>query len=94
MFAHRYFSIYGVQGIFLDEGSNLCGNVTYYNQLVQYAKATSPTAVMALNWGTGTPLTDAHLLAHMSPWPVAVVVSAGSWLDSIADEATAASTAM
>lgn len=54
MFAHcRYFMWYGVQGIFLDEGSNSCTMVPYYDALVAYIRAWLPTAVTALNWGTG-----------------------------------------
>lgn len=54
MFAHcRYFMWYDVQGIFLDEGSNSCTMVPYYDALVAYIRAWLPTAVTALNWGTG-----------------------------------------
>lgn len=51
----RYLTWYGVQGIFLDEGSNLCVDVPYYDALVAYIKTALPTAVTVLNWGTGKP---------------------------------------
>lgn len=51
----RYFAWYGVQGIFLDEGSNNCALVPYYDSLVAYIRAWSPKAVSVLNWGTGRP---------------------------------------
>jgi hypothetical protein len=51
----RYLTWYGVQGIFLDEGSNLCDDVPYYDALVAYIKTALSTAVTVLNWGTGKP---------------------------------------
>jgi hypothetical protein len=39
----------------MDEGSNLCADVPYYDALVEYIKAALPTAVTVLNWGTGKP---------------------------------------
>lgn len=51
----RYLAWYGVQGIFLDEGSNLCTAAPFYDSLVAYIKAALPSAVTVLNWGVDGP---------------------------------------
>jgi hypothetical protein len=48
-----YLTWYNVSGIFLDEGSNICADVPYYDALVAYTRASKPGAIMVLNWGTG-----------------------------------------
>lgn len=44
-----------MQGIFLDEGSNLCTAAPFYDSLVAYIKAALPSAVTVLNWGVDGP---------------------------------------
>jgi hypothetical protein len=49
----RYITWYNVSGIFLDEGSNSCTDVAYYDALVAYTRTSKPGAITVLNWGTG-----------------------------------------
>jgi len=51
----KFYSWYNVSGIFLDEGSNDCARLAYYQELVAYIKAKDPAAVVVLNWGTTGP---------------------------------------
>lgn len=53
----KYFSWYGVSGIFFDEASTECTTVPYYQQLIGYTKSkvsagTTPAPTTVLNWGT------------------------------------------
>lgn len=66
----KYLTWYGVQGIFLDEGSNLCDDVPYYDALVAYIKTALSTAVTVLNWGTDGP--ECYLT---TPNPVDIVLN-------------------
>jgi hypothetical protein len=51
----KFYSWYNVSGIFLDEGSNDCTRLAYYQELVAYIKSKDPAAVVVLNWGTTGP---------------------------------------
>lgn len=50
-----YFDWYGVDGIFFDEGSELCKHVPYYQKLVAYTNSMNENAITALNWGLQGP---------------------------------------
>lgn len=44
-----------MDGIFLDEASNDCAKLAYYQAVIAYIKAKSCTATTAINWGTDGP---------------------------------------
>ncbi len=51
----KYYTWYGVDGIFFDEASNNCAKLPYYTSLYNYVKAKGGKAVVVLNPGTNTP---------------------------------------
>jgi hypothetical protein len=51
----RFFAWYGVNGIFLDEGSNDCAQLPYYQAIIAAIKTRSPSATTVLNHGTDGP---------------------------------------
>jgi hypothetical protein len=47
----RYFNWYGVNGIFLDEGSPSCARIDYYKSVYAYIKSLRPAARVVINPG-------------------------------------------
>ena len=51
---NKYFTWYGVNGIFIDEASNNCKKKTYYLNLYKYVKSKSKSNKVVINPGTNT----------------------------------------
>lgn len=50
----KYYTWYGVDGIFLDEASNSCAKLSYYQSLYNYVKKRGAQNLVVLNPGTNT----------------------------------------
>ena len=51
----KYYTWYGVDGVFFDEAANTCNKVSYYQGLSAHVKSKAGKAVTVLNPGTTTP---------------------------------------
>jgi len=64
---NKYYSWYGVNGIFFDEASTNCTKKTYYQGLYNYVKAKNAAAKIVINPGTNTPecyITTASIIVN------------------------------